>query len=111
MKERRKKQALQRKNFLPTLVVVTILSFSLTGLIYFIDPATFGAAGIFFLLIFTILLLSFSVILGNTRRGILVASSLTIFLLLRYLGVGNLLNFILIVCIALAFEIYWASKV
>ena len=111
MKERRKKQVLQRKSFLPTLVVVVILSLSLAGLIYFVDPATFGAAGIFFLLIFIILLLSFSVILGNTRRGILVASSLTIFLLLRYLGVGNLLNFILIVCIALAFEIYWANKV
>lgn len=111
MKEDRKKKLIYRKNFFPTLLVTLffwILSFSI---IFFLNPDTFGVIPIFFVVLFFTLLFSFSTIFANTRRGLIISFALIIFLFLRYLGIGNILNAILILAIALTAELYFIKQV
>jgi hypothetical protein len=106
----RKARVLKRKNFLPTLIVTLLLWLATASLIYFIDPQTFGAVPIFFVAVFTSLLFTFSLIFAESRRGLIAAIALTLFLLLAYLGVGNLLNLALIIAIAIVTELYFSYK-
>jgi hypothetical protein len=110
MKERRKQQVLKRRNFLPTLIVTILLWIIFVGLIYFIDPGSFAAIPIFFILLFITLLFTFSLIFASTRRGLISSLSLLLFSVLAYLGVGNILNLLLIVAIATCIEIYLAKQ-
>jgi hypothetical protein len=107
MKERQKQQVLKRRNFLPTLLVTVLLWLLLAGLIYFVDPGTFGAVPLFFVLFFAALLFTFSFLFGSTRRGLITSISLSLFSILAYLGVGNILNLLLIVAIAISIELYF----
>ncbi|OGM77241.1 hypothetical protein A2210_02715 [Candidatus Woesebacteria bacterium RIFOXYA1_FULL_40_18] len=110
MKEKRKEQALRRKNFFPTLILTVLLWAAAGALIYFVEPDTFGAISAFFMTIFFALLFTFSTILANTRRGLITALGLTIFLILRYLGVGNILNFLLIAGVVITAELYFSTR-
>lgn len=101
---------MKRKNFLPTLLVTVLLWGFLGTLIYFIDPATFAAVPLFFVLIFSCLLFTFSLIFAGQRRGLIISIALTLFLVLAYLGVGNILNLALVLAIAICVELYWARK-
>lgn len=104
----RKEQQLKRKNFLPTLLI-TIFLWSLLGLlIYFVDPSTFGALPLFFVLLFASFLFMFSLLFASTRRGLITSLSLTLFSVLLYLGVGNILNIFLILAIAICVEVYFS---
>ena len=107
MKERRKQQLLKRKNFLPALVLTVLLWSLLFLLVYFVDPGTFGMIFVFFVLFFTAILFTFSLIFAGTRQGLIGSIALTIFAVLLYLGVGNWLNFILIVAIGVCIELYF----
>ncbi len=109
-KELRQQQAVRRKNFLPTLLVTILLWSGIAGIIYFIDPHTFGILPLFFVLVFIALLFSFSIIFSHTRRGFLSALGLTLFIILRYFGVGNVLNLLLISGVIIALEIYFSRK-
>ncbi len=80
------------------------------GLVYFVEPATFAAIPLFFVLTFFALLLTFSLALASSRRGLLVALGTTIFLLLRYFGIGNIINFLIIVGLAVTIEIYFQKR-
>lgn len=82
----------------------------LTFIVFFVDPDWFGAIYVFFAVLFFALLFTFSTLLANTRRGFIFSFASTLFLLLRYFGVGNLLNLGLIFGIALALEIYYTSS-
>jgi hypothetical protein len=95
---------------LPTLLITILLWLAIAGLVYFIDPGTFGAVPLFFAGLFMALLFTFSLIFANSRRGIVTAIALTFFLLLMYFGVGNILNLILIVAIAVCIELYFSLK-
>lgn len=106
----RRQQKLKRKNFLPTLLTTILLWLLLGGLVYFVDPDSFGAVPFLFVLIFFCLLFTFSLIFANSRRGIVATIALTFFLLLMYLGVGNILNIILIVAIATCIELYFSLR-
>ena len=106
----RKKEVTLRKNFFPTMLAIFILWFGIFFIIYFLDPFSFGAIPLFFFILFFALLLSFSTLFANTRRGFLTAVGLTIFMLLRYFGIGNLLNLILIIGLALTIEIYFLKS-
>jgi hypothetical protein len=99
-----------RKSFLPALVLAIVLWGLMAYIIYFVDPYSFLAIPIFFATLFTALLLTFSVLFANARRGSIVAVSVMFFLLLRYLGIGNAVNFILIFGLAAAFEYYFHKK-
>jgi len=109
-KNSHKQQSLKRKNFLPTLLITILLWSVLGSLVYFIDPGTFAVISLFFTLIFFCLLFTFSLIFANSRRGIVATIAITFFLLLMYLGVGNILNFILIVAIATCIELYFSLR-
>ncbi len=106
----RKQQILKRKNFLPALVLTIILWLALSGVIYFLDPDVMGTIFIFFILTFAAILFTFSLILGDTKRGFITAISALLFLILRYFGVGNILNLILIAGLALVCELYFLKK-
>lgn len=110
MKEKRKQQVLKRKNFFPTLLITLFLWIATGSLVYFIDPGTFAAVPIFFIAVFFSLLFTFSLIFANSRRGIVTTIATTLFLVLLYLGVGNILNLILIVAIAGSIELYFSLK-
>ncbi len=103
-------QKLKRKNFLPTLLITVLLWVILTGIIYFVDPGTILAIPLFFILLFLTILFTFSLLFGGQRRGLISAISLTFFLFLAYLGVGNILNFLLIAAIAICIELYLGAK-
>jgi len=109
-KNSHKAQALKRKNFLPTLIITIFLWLLLGGLVYFVGPDSFGVIPLFFVLIFFCLLFTFSLIFANSRRGIVATIAITFFLLLTYLGVGNILNMILIVAIAACIELYFSLR-
>jgi len=88
-------------------MVTILLWLLLGGLVYFVDPDTFMAVPVFFILIFAGLLFTFSTILAHTRRGLITSLGLTLFLLLRYFGIGNILNFLLIFALAVCLELYF----
>jgi hypothetical protein len=100
---------LKRKNFLPTLLITILLWLLLAGLVYFVDPGNFAAVPVFFVLFFTAMLFTFSLLFTSTRRGLIGSVSLSIFFVLAYLGVGNILNLLLIVAIAVSLELYFGQ--
>ena len=108
--DQRKRDVKLRKNFFPTLMVTLLLWGILAGVVYFVEPDTFGAVPAFFLLILLALLFTFSTLFAHTRRGLLTALGLTFFFILRYLGVGNLLNFLLLLGTIFAAELYFSKK-
>ncbi len=105
-KEKRKKEIKRRKNFFPTLIVLVLSWGLIFALIYSVDPTSPGAVPAFFILVFIASLFTFSTLLANSRRGLLSTLVLTFFLLLRYLGVGHLLNLLLLLGLAITTEIY-----
>lgn len=107
-KELRKQQVLKRKNFFPTLLITIVLWVLLGALVYFVDPNTFGVIPLFFITFFISLLFTFSLIFADSRRGLITSVSLILFTVLMYLGVGNVLNLVLILAIAICIELYLA---
>ena len=105
-----KSRILKRKNFLPSLVLTVFLWLAAAGLVYFVDPFIFGVVPLFFLLIFFSLLFTFSLLFAGTRRGLIATISIVLFLFLSYLGIGNILNLLLIVAIAVSIELYFTLK-
>jgi hypothetical protein len=110
LKQKRQKRIRLRKNFLPTLLVIVLLWSSIFFIVYFVDPKTHGALIILFVISFLALLLTFATIFANTRRGLLAAITLTIFLLFAYLGIGNIINLLLLIGIAITTEYYLMKK-
>jgi uncharacterized membrane protein len=107
---KRKKETEMRKNFLPTLIVTIFLWILIAFLICFLDPTLAGAIFLFLFLSFLALFLTFTTLLANTRHGLLVSSAIITFLILRYLGLGNFLNLILIAGLALTVELFFLKK-
>jgi len=106
-KEIRKERILRRKNFFPTLIIIILLWDLIAGFVYFIEPYTFGAVPLFFTLLFFAFLFTFSTIFANSRRGFITSLGLILFLFLRYLGIGNIINFLLILGLAISIEAYF----
>jgi len=110
MKEERKRKIRSRKNFLPTLVATIIFWIINILIIYFFDPNNAAVIFAFFVSIFLSFLFTFSTVFANTRRGIIISTSLIIFLILRYFGIGNILNALLITGVAITTEIYFIKQ-
>jgi len=100
-KEIRKQMILRRKNFLPTLFIIALLLCLIIGLIYFTPPANGFIITLFFFLIFVFLLFLVSLLLGNTKNGLIISTAIIIFLILRMFGVGNILNLLLLSSLAI----------
>jgi hypothetical protein len=95
---------------LPSLIITVILWFLVGFLIYFVDPSFPLAIPGFFLLVFFTLLFTFAAIFAHSRRGLLTAFGITIFLILRFYGIGHILNFVLILALILCIELYFSRK-
>lgn len=105
-KEQRRQLILKRKNFLPTLLLIVFIFLALLGMVYFFPPNNSFIISLFFILIFLLFLFVFSLIFGKTRNGFIVAVGITLFLVLRLFGVGNVLNFLLLTSLALIAILY-----
>lgn len=106
----RRKKIRRRNNFFPTLIIIIISWFTIAAIIYFINPATLGAVPLLFLIFFIALLFTFSTLLANSEKGLVVAITVTLFLLLRYLGVGNIINFLLLVGLGITTNLYLSKN-
>jgi hypothetical protein len=98
-----------RKNFLPT-VLVTIFFWICWGLIfYLVPPETFLMPLVFIVLTFFAVLFPSALIFANTRRGMFAASYITLIMILNYLDLGNILNFLLLLGLFIALEYYFTN--
>ena len=102
----RKKNIRRRKNFFPTLIITFVSWFAIVAMLYFVNPTTPGVVPLFFLIIFVALLFTFSSLLANSKRGLIIASTTTLFLILRYLGVGNIINLLLLIGLGITSDLY-----
>ncbi|RLC32794.1 hypothetical protein DRH13_01080 [Candidatus Woesebacteria bacterium] len=109
VREKRKKIR-RRKNFFPTLIIIFISWFAIAAIIYFINPATLGIVPLFFLILFIAILFTFSTLLVNSERGLIIAFTITLFLFLRYLGVGNIINFLLLLGLGITTDLYLSKN-
>jgi len=109
-KELRQKKVKLRKNFFPTLLFIILLWSLAAFIIYFVDPSAFGMVPALLLVIFFALLFTASMLFANTRRGVITASLLILFLILKYLGIGNIINFLLILGVGVTLELYLGTK-
>jgi len=109
-KEFRKRKLTLRKNFFPTLIIIVVLWTLLVMVIYFVDPDAMGSIPLFFILFFLALLFTLSTLFANTRRGLIAALGFSVFLVLQYLGVGSVINFLLLIGLGVAAEFYFSKK-
>jgi len=102
----------QRKNYLPTVILIIVLWGLLGVLITQVEPELVknilipGLYLPFFLLLLPASFLTLAIALANTKRGLLMALGLNAFLILRVFELGNLLNLILIMGIVIAMDRY-----
>lgn len=106
----RKKETKFRRSFLPTFIITVLLWTGAFGIVYFIDPHKKGAIPLFFLVVLFALFFTLSIVFMNSRRGFLASGAVTLFIILRYFGLGNLLNLFLIGGISIALEIYFSKQ-
>ncbi|MFH0942754.1 MAG: hypothetical protein V1810_01130 [Candidatus Beckwithbacteria bacterium] len=103
----------RRKNYLPALMTMVILWGLLGALIIWVEPKLIkdilidGLYLPFFMLFFPAIFLTLAVILGDSRRGLLISLGLTGALILRVYRLENWLNLILIAGIVVAVDRYF----
>jgi len=106
VKKDRKEKIKRRKNFFASLLLTILLWLLLFLFVYLTDPEHFTARLVFFVFLFVVTLFTTSFVFANTRRGLITATTVVVFLVLRYYGVGNILNLILLVGLAVSIEYY-----
>jgi hypothetical protein len=106
----------RHKNYFLTFVLILIF-WVITGFIVgFVEPELVRdiliprSYLVLFAPLFLALLLTTSVLLANTRRGLVITCVVISFLILRLHELGNLLNLILLVGLAAAIEYYFTQK-
>lgn len=101
---------LRRKNFLPAVVTILLLLASLVSIVYFTDPNSSIFVFLFFLNLFILLFILISLLLTNSKTGFIISMCITIFTILRYFGIGNILNAILLAGLGIIAVIYTRHK-
>jgi len=109
MKNRRK-NSLKRRNFLPTFLASCLSWLTLLFLVLFYAPEAQLLIFLFYLLVFISLFLTFSLLLANSRRGLLFALAGIIFLFLKQIKQAHPLNLVLVGGILLSIELYFLRK-
>jgi len=91
-------------------VVANLLTLTILGLIitiiFVVDPDTFAIVPLFLIILLIGLDRIFSKFVQNKRLSLTIATAIVFFLLLSYLGIGNILNLLLIVGVIASIEIY-----
>jgi hypothetical protein len=99
-----------RKNFLPT-VLVTLFLWICWGIIFFFVPPEYLLMPFVFILItFFAVLFPAALIFAHTRRGLFSAFYVVLIMSLNYIGIGNILNFFLLLSLFVALEYYLSQK-
>jgi len=105
-----------RKNFLPA-VLFTLLSWALVAfIIFFVDPVMLrdflvpGSYLPFFLCLFLAVFLSGSFLFINVRRGFLFSIGVVVYLYLRLVGLGHMLNAILLFGFLIFLELAFSNQ-
>jgi len=95
-----------RKNIL--LMVFSAISswILLTLLIIFTEPSNLFLITAFFLLVFSSLYFTTSIVFANSKRGYIISFALLLILFLKYYGVLNLLTTIYVAAPVFAIEIF-----
>lgn len=112
----RERELVEGKNYLPALLL-TVFFWGLVFLIVLkVDPlilADFPIRGsyfLFFLMVFLAVLFLSSLVLANSRRGLLVAVAVVVIGYLRLLKLLNPLNLILLIGLLIGIELYFRSE-
>lgn len=100
----------RKRNFLPTLILAVISWLSLVYLVLFFTPETKLLIFIFYSLLFFANFLTFSLIFGNSRRGILISLGIISYLFLNQVKQFHLLNGLLLGGILLSIELYFRKR-
>lgn len=106
----RKKVDLKRRSFLPAFLVAALSWLTLFSLIFFYAPETKLLISLFYLLLFISCFLTFSLLLANSRRGVLLALGVITLLSLKQIQQAHFLNLFLIGGILLSIELYFRRK-
>lgn len=107
MKDRRARQVAQRKNFLPGLAVSAFFWIATFAVVFLVDPRHSWAVVLFFVFFTLAIFFAASLFFASSRRGLIASLVISIFALLRYFGVGNALNFFLLVGVGIAFDFFF----
>lgn len=103
----------RRNHYLPALILILVLWTLLALMLIFVEPELIqnilipGIYLPFFLLFFPAVFFPAALLWGNSRRGLLTAAGVSVFLLLRVFGLGNSLNLVLILGILVAVDRYF----
>ncbi len=92
------------------LIFALILWLILMLIIFFADPEKRGAIEIFMITLFFAVFFTSSLFFKSTRRSIFITIAINSFILLKYLGVGSILNLLLIIGIVIVFEFYLSKS-
>lgn len=106
----RQKNIKKRWGLLTSFLITTLLWIAVSGIVIFIDPYTDWSIIVFFISLFLALLFTFSLLFQNSRRGLVVSSSLVLFLILRFFGIGNIINLLLLIGLATAVEVFFRKS-
>lgn len=104
------RQKIVRKNFIATFLLTVFLWATWTIFFLLVPPEYFLTPLAFLLISFLAVLFTFALLFANTRRGLLVALGVTVFMILRYFEIGNYLNLLLLAGIFLSLEYYLSNK-
>lgn len=105
-----------RRSFLPALVMALVCWVLFGWLVVFVDPASVrdlilpGSYLPFFFLVFFAVFLSAALLFGHRRRGFLLAVGVSVFLWLRLVGLGEVLNAILLGAFLLVLELWFSAR-
>jgi len=108
--EYRNVQMKLKKNVFPLILTAVFFWTINFYLIYFVDPYTYMAIPVFFITLPLALLPTLSILFANFRRGVFASAAIVLFLILRYYGVGNIINFFLITGFFVTAEYYLLRK-
>ena len=109
-KNYRQKKIKERKNFLSSFILTMFLWIILAGIVVFVDPHLNWSLPVFYISLFVTCLFTFSLLFKNSRRGLIVSLLVTLFLLLRFFGIGNIINLILLIGLAITVEVFFSKK-
>jgi uncharacterized protein with PQ loop repeat len=108
--EKRQREIKLRKNFFPTLFLALMLWVIIAYLLYFVDPYSFGALPLLLICLYFSLFFTFTIIFANKRRGAIFSTSIVLFLVMRYFGVGHIVNLVLLSALSLTIEYYFTRS-
>jgi len=103
-------RAKKRKNFLPTLLVALFFWIAWGLILFKIPPGGFLVFFAFYFSLFAAIFLTSALLLANSRRGLMISLVLIGILILRQLGLANILNTILLFSSLISLEVYFSKR-